>query len=142
MYSIISTKFHFNVVIVAVAILLNGQMSYCDNDAASINKNNTIKSNSSSNPAQSGIVVDTAKKTVEPAIVANKVNDNNAVPVEDAVAVAADVAIAAGAGANKFARGNLLNDTTEIPATIQTGFYIFVAFGLVVIFYISYRSYR
>lgn len=120
-------------------------MSYCDN-GPNIASNNTTKLN--------GSIVDTAQKSVEPVKVV--IEEKVAQPIKNAAAPAlaapavpvvpaapvipapADVDIVV----NKYARGNLLNNQGEIPATIQTGFYIFVAFGLVVIFYISYRSYR
>lgn len=144
MCSTISAKL---LLIGVAAIVLTGQMSNCDNVVA--------QKVNASNPVQSG-AVDAAKKSAEPAkpVVDEKVQPQPVKPVieeklpqpiQDAAAPAVPAVpavVVADVNANKYARGNLLNNETEIPGTIQTAFYVFVAFGLVVIFYISYRSYR
>lgn len=132
MHSTIAAKFYF---VAVVATLLTGQMSYCDNvpNVASNNNTNATKSNGNS-PAQSAVV--DAPKNLPDAVEPVKPVVEEKKEAADPAAVVADVS------ANKFNRGNLLDNQMEIPTTILTGFYIFVAFGLIVIFYISYRSYR
>lgn len=147
MNSTISAKLYFAAV---VAILLTGQMSYCDN-AANVAINNTAKLNGSS-LAQSN-VAETAKKSVEPvkAVIEEQVPQpikNAAAPAlaapaaPAADAVPAAVAVPAVAAASDSANVHIIAEKYAIPGSIQTGFYIFVAFGLIVICFMTYRSYR
>lgn len=140
MFSTISAKL---LLVVGVAILLTGQMSYCDNGEKVVSNKNGTKNSPPKSDA-----VEVAKKIAEPVkpVVEEKepapVKNGAAIPVAPAAVVAPVPAIDDVNVNNKYARQNLLKNQTEIPGTIQTAFYVFVAFGLVVIFYISYRSYR
>lgn len=137
MYSTISAKLYFAAV---VAILLTGQMSYCDN-GTNIASNNTTKLNGSTQ-AQSS-VVEPVKKSVEQQPVEVVIEQKVPQPIKNAAAPAlAAPAAPAVADAPVSANVEVIASKFEIPGSIQTGFYIFVSFGLVVIFYISYQSYR
>lgn len=160
MYSTVSAKL---LLVVVVAILLTGQMSYGDNGANNANNNDASKAKPNANGQAQDSPVDTPKKSNKPGVEEQGQSPDKeaAAPAPDVPAAAAPPAASAppvnvapapeavapapapaNVNANKFARGNLLNNQSEIPGTIQAGFYLFVAFGLVVIFYISYRSYR
>lgn len=129
-----------------IVIVLTGQMSHGDT-ALNITSNNSATKQNATKPLQSNVAPVAEKKIDGPekAVVAEV---KPAKQPAESVPAAAPPAVPNKAPNdgddvdNIGVRNDYLDKRSEIPDTIQTGFYIFVAFGLVVIFYISYRSYR